>query len=269
MDSPPSIVDIGVNLTHESFANDCDAVLERARLAGVRHLVITGSSLASSPAAATLAATDPSRLSSTAGVHPHHAIEFTVEGLASLRALLCLPQVVAVGECGLDYFRDFSPRPAQRQAFEAQLELAIDTAKPLFLHERDAHMDFVDMIKAAGHSRPRAVAHCFTGDRAALERYLELGLYIGITGWICDERRGLHLRELVRLIPANRLMIETDAPYLVPRTLKLPSATRRNEPMYLPEVCRIISEARGESAEVTAAHTSATACEFFGFSVAA
>jgi len=264
MDASPSLIDIGINLTHESFSNDSEAVLERARRAGVSHLVITGSSLASSPAAATLAATAPSRLSSTAGVHPHCASELTAAGLESLRALLCLPHVVAAGECGLDYYRDLSPRVTQRHAFEAQLGLAIDSAKPLFLHERDAHLDFVDMIKAAGRDRPRAVAHCFTGDRAALERYLELDLYIGITGWICDERRGLHLRELVPLIPANRLMIETDAPYLLPRTLKLPRAPRRNEPMYLPEVCRVVSEARGETMALTAAHTSATAVEFFG-----
>jgi TatD DNase family protein len=264
MQPSPRYVDIGINLTHDSFDVDRDAVLSRAKDAGVTHMVVTGSSLASSPTAAALGAAHPGLLSSTAGVHPHHATELSHAGVEILRELLRLPQVVAVGECGLDYFRDFSPRAAQRAAFELQLELAAQTGKPLFLHERDAHDDFLAMLKAAGASRPHAVAHCFTGDGLMLERYLELGLHIGITGWICDERRGRHLLDLVRHIPAGRLMIETDAPYLLPRTLGLPRAVRRNEPMHLREVCRVIADARGESLVETATHTTATALEFFG-----
>jgi TatD DNase family protein len=267
--SAPPLVDIGVNLAHDSFDADRDAVLARARRAGLVHLVVTGSSLASSAAAAALAARHPQLLSATAGVHPHHALELTAPALPALRALLAAPGAVAVGECGLDYFRDYSPRPAQRAAFELQLQLALETGKPLFLHQRDAHADFLGMLKACGPRLPRAVAHCFTGTLAEAEQYLALGLHIGITGWICDERRGRHLAEVVRAVPAARLMLETDGPYLLPRTLRPKPATRRNEPMYLAEVCRVVAAARGESPAVLARATALTAARFFGLSIPA
>ena len=264
MTAPGPLVDIGINLTHESYDADRAEVLARARRAGLVHLVVTGSSLASSPAAARLAATDPDFLSATAGVHPHHAAELGPEGLAQLEALTRHPQVVAVGECGLDYFRDLAPRADQRRAFEAQVALAARTGKPLFLHQRDAHADFVAILKAAGADRPRAVAHCFTGGRAEAEEYLAMGLCIGITGWICDERRGRHLEEVVRHVPPGRLMLETDGPYLLPRTLKPKPASRRNAPEYLPEVLAAVARARGEAPEALARATTATAQAFFG-----
>jgi len=267
--SAPPLVDIGINLAHDSFDADRDAVLARARRAGLVHLVVTGSSVASSAAAAALAAAEPGFLSATAGVHPHHALELDERALERLRSLAADPAVVAIGECGLDYFRDYSPRPAQRAAFERQLALAIETGKPLFLHQRDAHADFVAALRACGARLPRAVAHCFTGTRAEAEEYLALGLAIGITGWICDERRGRHLVEVVRAIPAERLMLETDGPYLLPRTLRPKPATRRNEPMYLAEVCRAVAEARGESVAALALATSRTAARFFGLELAA
>ncbi|HXQ64264.1 MAG TPA: TatD family hydrolase [Steroidobacteraceae bacterium] len=269
MTVPAALVDIGINLTHHSFEADRDAVIARAKAAGIVHLVITGSSLASSPAAAALAATDPEFLSATAGVHPHHASELDAEGVQGLGALLAAPSVVAVGECGLDYHRDLSPRPAQRRAFELQLELAARTGKPLFLHQRDAHADFVAMLRAAGPARPRAVAHCFTGTSSEAEEYLALGLHVGITGWICDERRGRHLAEVVRDIPVGRLMLETDGPYLLPRSLQPKPASRRNEPVYLREVCRAVAAARGEAEATVAAATTATALAFFGLAPAA
>jgi TatD DNase family protein len=267
--SAPPLVDIGINLGHDSFDTDRDAVIARARRAGLVHLVVTGSSLASTAAAVSLAERHPELLSATAGVHPHHALELGEHALAQLRALLAEPRVVAVGECGLDYFRDYSPRPAQRTAFEQQLGLALETGKPLFLHQRDAHDDFLAMLKACGARLPRAVAHCFTGTRAEAEEYLALGLWIGITGWICDERRGQHLAEVVRAVPGERLMLETDGPYLLPRTLRPKPATRRNEPMYLAEVCRVVAAARGESPEALAHMTARTAARFFGLTIAA
>jgi len=267
--SAPPLVDIGINLTHDSFDADRDAVLARARRAGLVHLVVTGSSLVSSAAAGALAAAHPGALSATAGVHPHHALELGAADLPALAALVARPGVVAVGECGLDYFRDYSPREAQRAAFERQLGLAVETGKPLFLHQRDAHADFLAMLKACGARLPRAVAHCFTGTRAEADEYLALGLAIGITGWICDERRGQHLAEVVRAIPAERLMLETDGPYLLPRTLRPKPATRRNEPMYLPEVCRVVAAARGETPEALARATSSTAARFFGLVIPA
>jgi len=256
-------IDIGVNLTHDSFSADRLQVIERAHSAGVTHMMVTGADLASSRAALQLAREHRGALSATAGVHPHHAAGLRLDELPQLRALLGQAEVVAVGECGLDYFRNLSPRDAQLRAFEWQLELARECGKPLFLHQRDAHADFLAMLRAHGAGL-RGVAHCFTGHAAELEAYLELGLSIGITGWFCDERRGRHLAELVRVIPAGRVLLETDAPYLLPRTLRPSPASRRNEPMYLPHVGSAVAAARAESVAACAAHTSAHARELFG-----
>jgi TatD DNase family protein len=257
------LIDIGANLSHDSFDHDREAVLQRARAAGVAQLVVTGASREHSPRALALAQAHPGFLFATAGVHPHHASEYTDECDAELRALHAHPEVVAVGECGLDYFRDFSPRPAQRKAFERQLQLAADTGKPLFLHQREAHGDFLAMMKDFEGRLGPAVVHCFTGTRGELFDYLDRDWHVGITGWLCDERRGLHLRELVRHIPANRLMIETDAPYLLPRTVRPQPSHRRNEPMYLAHIVEELARDRDEDVATTAAATTAAATAFF------
>ena len=262
------LIDIGLNLTHDSFDHDRDRVWQRARDAGVVQAVLTGASREHSPLALDLARTRPGEWFATAGVHPHHASEYTAECDAELRALHAHPEVVAVGECGLDYFRDFSPRPAQRKAFERQLEIAAGLfaegrPKPLFLHQRDAHADFVAIMKDfAGRIGP-AVVHCFTGTREELFDCLDHDWHVGITGWLCDERRGRHLREIVGNIPANRLMVETDAPYLLPRTLKPAPKDRRNEPMFLRHIVEELARDRGEDVTVTAANATATTREFF------
>ncbi|WP_027070776.1 MULTISPECIES: TatD family hydrolase [unclassified Luteimonas] len=262
------LVDIGANLTHDSFDRDRDAVLERARAAGVVQMVVTGASREHSPKALELARAHPGVLFATAGVHPHHAVEYTAECDAQMRELHRHPEVVAVGECGLDYFRDFSPRPAQRKAFERQLEIAADLAaagnpKPLFLHQRDAHADFVAILRAFEGRIGPAVVHCFTGTREELFDCLDHDWHIGITGWLCDERRGAHLRELVKHIPAQRLMVETDAPYLLPRTLRPMPKDRRNEPAFLPHIVEELARDRGEDPATTAAASTATARAFF------
>lgn len=255
------LIDIGINLGHDSYDADRDAVVARAQAVGVEQFVITGASLAGSEKALALARAASGIAFATAGCHPHHALDYAAEA-ARLAALASDPLVVAVGECGLDYHRNFSSPAEQRSAFAQQLEVAIQLRKPLFLHERDAHADLFAMLREH-HDLPRAVLHCYTGDGDALDRYLELGLWIGITGWICDERRGLHLRDIVGRIPAERLMIETDGPYLLPRDLDPKPATRRNEPMYLAHVARAVAAARGESPERLAATTTANAREFF------
>jgi TatD DNase family protein len=262
------LIDIGANLSHDSFDHDRDAVLQRARDAGVAQLVVTGASREHSPKALALAQAHPGVLFATAGVHPHHAIEYTEECDAEMRALHAHPQVVAVGETGLDYFRDFSPRPAQRKAFERQLQMAADlvvagTPKPLFLHQRDAHDDFMAMMKNFDGRLGAAVVHCFTGTRRELFDYLDQDWHVGITGWLCDERRGQHLRELVPHIPASRLLVETDAPYLLPRTVTPQPSHRRNEPMYLAHIVDELARDRGEEPAGTAVHTSANARAFF------
>lgn len=257
-------VDIGINLAHDSYDADRPAVLARAQAARVTRMIVTGASPESTVGALQLARSHPGRLWSTAGCHPHHASDCTPAVLADFERIASDPAVVALGECGLDYFRDFSPRPAQRAAFEAQLDLAVALGKPVFLHERDAHDDVVACLRPRLGRLRRAVAHCFTGGRRELLAYLDLGLYIGITGWICDERRGAHLKELVPLIPTGRLMIETDGPYLLPRDLNPKPASRRNEPAWLPHIAATIAAARGESLETLARHTTETAIQFFG-----
>jgi TatD DNase family protein len=258
------LIDIGSNLTHASFAEDRDAVMARALQAGVRRQIVTGADLSSSGQAAALAGLHPSCLWSTAGIHPHHAQGFASSQREALRELLRLECVVAVGECGLDYFRNFSTPVAQRAAFIAQLEIAAEVRKPLFLHQRDAHGDFSAIL---GDFRGRfsgGVAHCFTGGNPELDAYLELGLHIGITGWACDERRGQSLRETLPRIPADRLLLETDAPYLLPRDLRPAPKSRRNEPCYLPHIARTVAQTRGESVDSVAAATTRNAAALFG-----
>jgi TatD DNase family protein len=256
-------IDIGVNLGHASFRADREQVIQRALAAGVGHMVVTGTSVKESQAAAQLARAYPQALSATVGVHPHNARHCTPQTLQALRELARQPEVVAIGECGLDYNRDFSPRPVQDRWFEAQVQLASELRLPLFLHERDAHACFVEILDAFGGALPRAVVHCFTGDGAALRAYLDMGLYIGITGWICDERRGHHLRELVRRIPLDRLMLETDAPFLTPRDMTPRPRDGRNEPAFLPHIARAVARCLGQPVEEVARATTATAQAFF------
>jgi TatD DNase family protein len=267
-----SLVDIGANLTKPVFRKDMDAVLSRAAHAGVVAILVTGTTVPGSQEACRLA-TEPDRvgrprLFATAGVHPHHASSLSPALLTELRAMVMRPEVVAVGECGLDYNRNYSPPIEQRRAFVEQLELAADVRKPVFLHDRDASDDFAELL---GRWRPKltgGVVHCFTGDRQTLERYLALDMHIGITGWICDDRRGSHLRELVKLVPRGRLLVETDAPFLLPRDLPEWRALGRgkygrNEPVFVAHVARTVAKCRGESFEDLSEHTTAAARALF------
>lgn len=257
------LIDIGANIAHDSFDEDRSDMMRRAADAGVDKIIVTGSSDDSNVQAAELAEQSPGVLYSTAGVHPHHASDYTDDSDALIRSLIEKDVVVAVGECGLDYFRNFSPRDAQLEAFRRQLEIAKESGLPVFLHQRDAHDDFVELLEPALPDLSRAVAHCFTGEGESLREYIAMGLYIGITGWICDERRGQHLHDIVSIIPDDKLLIETDSPYLLPRTIRPKPKSRRNEPMYLPEVVRVIAEARDQSVEHIANITSANAMHFF------
>ncbi|MBR9857573.1 MAG: 3'-5' ssDNA/RNA exonuclease TatD [Gammaproteobacteria bacterium] len=257
------MIDIGVNLTNGQFDKDRHEVISRAKLAGISALVLTGTSLEESRAVADYAASEPGFCYATAGIHPHDAKTFDDRSLTALRALAVRPEVVAIGECGLDYNRDFSPRPQQDAVFEAQLELAAELQLPVFMHCRDAHERFLEILAPWRSRLPAAVLHCFTGSEAELRDCLALDLHIGITGWICDERRGQELQQLVSLIPANRLMIETDSPYLLPRDLSPKPASRRNEPAHLPHIARRIAECRGEDSAALIAETTATSRAFF------
>ena len=257
------LVDIGANLTHESFDRDRDEVLRQARDAGVRRLIITGTSVTESVRALELAEACPGQLFSTAGVHPHNAAGFDEHSRDALGELLAQEQVVAAGECGLDFYRDFSPRDAQRQAFREQLELAADAQLPVFLHQRDAHDELVELLRPVRGRLCGGVAHCFTGTSQMACDYLDMDLYIGITGWLCDERRGADLRDAVRRLPLDRVMIETDAPYLLPRDLPQKPRGRRNEPRFLPHVLHRLAAAMGRSVDEVADATRRNAERLF------
>jgi TatD DNase family protein len=257
------LIDIGANLTHDSFRQDLDDVLARASAHGVGKMIVTGASAEGSRHALELARASNGRLFATAGVHPHHAVDYDEHTDALLRQLATEPEVRAIGETGLDYNRNYSPRDIQRQVFERQLEIAVEIGKPLFLHQRDAHHDFLAILKRYRDRVPAVVVHCFTDTGEALRDYVDLDCHIGITGWICDERRGGHLRELVKTIPANRLMLETDSPYLLPRTIRPMPKDRRNEPMYLAHIRDEVAKDRCETREVLTEATTRTAERFF------
>ena len=278
------LIDIGINLMNSSYDRDRDAVVKAAAAAGVSPLVITGSGEKSSLDAALYAsaynAACPGALYTTAGVHPHEAKNCGDGTIAELRKLVLEGQnvaancaanrtanggavVKAIGECGLDYNRDFSPRDDQRKWFVKQVELAAELSLPLFLHERDAFEDFSKIIKDYSAAVPAVVVHCFTGTGDELEYYLSLGCYVGITGWICDERRGSHLRELVKIIPSDRLLLETDGPYLLPRDLTCRIRSKRNESQYLPHIAETVAGCVGKEAAKLAEETFNNAKVFF------
>jgi TatD DNase family protein len=262
------LIDIGVNLTHPSFDRDREEVVKAAAGAGVSPLVITGTSGKASAEALIYAAEynarNPGSLFATAGVHPHEARFCGGDTIETLRRLAVQYKAAAIGECGLDYNRDFSPRDIQRKWFEKQTELAVELALPLFLHERGASADFAAI---AGNIRGRVpmAVHCFTGSEAELETVLELDCYIGLTGWICDERRGTHLFNLVKKIPACKLMVETDAPFILPRDLPFKVRGKRNEPKFLPHITEVIARYAGKTAEQLGEETFENAKRFFGF----
>ena len=239
------MIDIGANLTDKAFRNDLSNVVDRAREANLNHIIVTGTDLKHSQLAIDLCERFQDYLFSTAGIHPHNAANADDESIHRLTKLSRNKCVVAIGETGLDYYRDFSPRADQIRVFEAQLQLAQELKLPLFIHDRDSQGELLSVVK--NFPNLCAVIHCFTGTTELLRGYLELGLYIGITGWICDERRGRDLYNCVNEIPDNRLLIETDAPYLLPRTMVPRPRSRRNEPAFLRFVCDTLARARGQS----------------------
>ena len=255
------MLDIGINLTHDSFDHDRDALIDAAREVGVVGMIVTGTSLEVSAAAIALARGHPGLLWCTAGVHPHHAAEWDAASADQLRQLLSEPEVVAVGECGLDLFRNLAPADAQERAFQAQLELCNTSGKPAFLHQRAAHQRCLAMLRE--HAIGHGVAHCFTEGPAEAEDYLALGLHLGITGWLCDERRGAALREAVRMVPRDKLLVETDAPYLLPRTLRPRPDSNRNQPRHLVEVVNTLAALRGEDPAEVGVYTTRNARALF------
>lgn len=267
--SPHPIIDIGVNLSNQRFSDDLEEILKRSQQANVSQLILTGTSETESEAVLKLcrqfSEQFPSMLYSTCGVHPHDAKHFSTDTPNRLKEIAANPEVVAIGETGLDFNRNFSEPKDQEKAFEAQLELAAELQLPVFMHERDAHLRQYEILKQYRDHLTNGVIHCFTGDKTALFNYLDLDLHIGITGWVCDERRGQELQKLLPSIPLTRLMLETDAPYLLPRTIKPKPKSSRNEPAYLPWVLQAITEQREETILEIAEETVQTTRGFFNF----
>ena len=257
------MIDIGANLTNRAFAGDLEAVLERARRGGVERIVVTGTDVDASQRAIALCERDPPHLFCTVGVHPHDSARVRDDWLDALERLSRNACVRAIGECGLDFNRNYSPHDVQRRVFDAQLALAGRLGLPVFVHDRDAGPAVGEHLARHRATLRDAIVHCFTGDARTLDAYLGLDCYIGITGWICDERRGAELAAIVPRIPDDRLLIETDAPFLLPRTIAPRPANRRNEPAHLIWVARRLAEVRGATVEHVREVTAANARRVF------
>ncbi|KPZ72312.1 Tat-linked quality control protein TatD [Shewanella sp. P1-14-1] len=256
-------IDIAVNLLSSRLVADIDTIIHNAAEKNVSPLIVIGSDLSESTDAITLCQQYPMQLLSTAGVHPHQASTWNEFSKAELQSLVDSEHVVAIGECGLDYNRDFSPRDKQREAFDAQLALAVKLQMPVLMHCRDAHDDFVEIVSQYRQQLPAAVLHCFTGTRDELLACIELDLHIGITGWVCDERRGAELASIVPLIPDNRIMVETDSPYLLPRSMRPKPKSSKNLPQYLPYIVDYIAQLRGQTYEQFSDHCYRNSVNFF------
>lgn len=253
--------DAGVNLFSQQFDQDRDQVVGRAKEAGVNQQLLISSDLAETSENIQYCLKQTGLLT-TAGVHPHQAAAVTDDWLQQLEILLQQPKVVAIGECGLDFNRMFSPKEQQIRVFSAQLSLAKQRQKAVYLHERDAFPEQLALLKQ--HQIDCGIAHCFTGDAAQLKAYLDLGLYIGITGWLCDERRAAMLQDALQYLPLDRLILETDAPYLLPRNLTPKPKSRRNEPCYLSAIADQVAMLSGWSVADIARHSQFNAQQLFG-----
>lgn len=252
--------DTGVNLFSERFAQDRDDVVQRAKLSKISELLLISSDVAETYQNIGYCQTT-SALYCTAGVHPHQAAAVTEGWVEELQLLLKLPAVVAIGECGLDFDRNFSTPEQQIQVFETQLQLASQHQTPVYLHERAAFSAQIALLQQ--YSGLTGIAHCFTGDRTQLKAYLDLGLYIGITGWLCDSIRGQSLMDAVKYLPLDRLILETDAPFLLPKTMENKPKSRRNEPAFLPEIAAQLSNITGHSLENIALHSRKNCLDLF------
>jgi TatD DNase family protein len=249
------LFDSHLHLSDRAFDEDRSAVLQRARDAGVAELVSVASNPVDARRAIDLAGASPG-VWATAGLHPHEAAAFNAELLAELEDLAALSEVVAIGETGLDYHYDNSPREEQRHAFRSQLQLAERTDLPVVVHSRDAEEETAALISDFA-GRVRGVLHCFTGGNELLTAGLDAGWFVSFSGIVTFKK--FDGAEAVRLVPADRLLIETDSPYLSP----VPQRGRRNEPSHLIHTCRRVAEIRGEGPKTTAEITRYNAIVFY------
>ncbi|WP_290653088.1 TatD family hydrolase [Idiomarina sp.] len=245
--------DAGVNLTNARLLNNLDGVMERARAAGVTRQLIIATNESEAQAAITLCERYPEQLVTTIGVHPHDAAGVSANYLERLTELAKHPAVVAIGECGLDFNRNYSPPEQQIKVFSEQIQLANRLDLPLYLHERDAREKQIQLLDKLCSASTECISHCFTGGPEDAKAYKARGHWFGITGWLCDERRNQALVEALPLLPQDQLLIETDAPFLLPRTIR--PRPKFNEPHWLPEVgCALaqhLNLSQGEVAKLT------------------
>lgn len=252
------------HLDDKSYTKDIENVIKSAEDNGVIRMMTVGIDQKSSQKAVSLAQSHAGIFASV-GVHPHDASRCTESVLDALKALAKSPKVRAWGETGLDFNRMYSPVKDQEKWFIRQLEIANDLDLPLIFHERDSGGRFLDILKEYPVKNGKGVVHCFSGNKEALLKYLDLGFYIGITGILTIESRGAELRKLVPHIPADRLLIETDAPYLTPAPQK--NKTRRNEPAFVKSVLLKLAEVRKEDPESLADQIWKNTCELFDISI--
>ncbi len=254
------LIDSHAHLDFEDFKSDLDAVVARAAEAGVRRIVAVG--LWRAPGdfgnALQLATERPGTFAATAGVHPHECAKVPEADWAESARLAADPRVVGVGETGLDYHYDLSPRDAQQACFRRSIRIAHEAGKPLVIHVREAEADCVRILREEGVPAAGGVIHCFTGDAAAARAYLDLGLLISVAG-IVTFKTAEPIREAVRLVPHDRLLVETDAPFLAP----IPFRGKRNEPARVRLVAEKVAEVWGVPLEVVAARTTENACRLF------
>ena len=236
------LFDIACNFSSNRYDNDLDEVIKNAKNNNVTKFLVVSASINDVDKVYSIYQKYRSDCFFTVGTHPHHANEINSESMKKMRILVKDLKPCSVGETGLDFFRNLSTLEEQIFAFEEQIKLSIEFNKPLFLHQRDAHDEFIKIIMKYKNDINKAVVHCFTGTQKQLDSYLNLGLYIGLTGWICDERRNVELRKSIKNIPLDKLMIETDSPYLIPRNLDIKPENNRNEPSYLPHIAKEIAD---------------------------
>ena len=235
------IADIAYNFTSDRFDKDLDEVIERAIANDITKFGLICSRLSDLDKLLEIYNRYSKEMFFTIGVHPHHANEINEKYLEKLKEVININNPHAIGETGLDFFRNLSTYEEQVFAFEEQIKIAIKTNKPIFLHQRDSHDDFIKILRKYSSDIKKAVVHCFTGTQQQLDDYLELDCYIGVTGWICDEKRNIELRKTIKNIPLERLMIETDCPYLIPKNLEEKPKNNRNEPTYLNHIANEVA----------------------------
>jgi len=262
MEAKHTLIDIGANLTHPDLYNKIDLVIKNFQKENIEKVIITSSNTEDTKTALKIIKLYPNLFYTTVGVHPHNAKDLNESEIEGIKKFINNSHVVAIGECGLDYYREYSPKDKQIDCFEKHLEIATTTSKPLFLHERHAFIDFFNLLKKYAPRLNKYVIHCFTGDKESLKAYVDIGCYIGITGWITDMSRGKHLHDLIKYIPQDRLMIETDSPYLIPHNLDF-KHDGINEPSFLKFVAQTIAKCLSRDVNYIKDDTTRNAKSFF------